>query len=151
MKKDNFLKIIKKHFQVDKAVKVKKQVAKLRQKSKELYKKSSIHWSIVKVVFVVSSLVVSYFQYHLYQKVYNDAFQSTAEVFAVPAKNINVSKLFEVLTSERQRSDIFAKTVEVPPVSFDPSRYDVVLRLATESLLVPEENTNDRGDLDNSF
>ncbi len=112
---------------------VHKLLVAIRKKTSGFYTNSRSHWLVLKVSGVVVVLLVAFFAYLFYERVNLGAFESSADVVATGVQDINAQDLLDVLITERARSVEFANTVGSPVVSFDPSFYDVELRLSDDS------------------
>ncbi len=118
---------IKKKFAKDPKKKALQEFKRIQKKTTSKHAWSEQHWMMAKFLLVLALVAAAYFQYQFYEQINQGAFQSTADVPPVGTSNIDVDALFSVLTTERERADVFAESLEYGPISFDPSRYDVVL------------------------
>ena len=106
-----------------------KQVLLVQRQTSGLHRSAWLHWRLANFLLVAIAAVVAFMQYNFYQRVNNEAFSSAAEVQPVGTRNIDAELLLDVLVDERGRSVEFVSSIESGPVSFDPSRYDIVLRV----------------------
>lgn len=132
---------IKNKFRASPKKKALKEFGLIQRKTKSKHAWAGKHWSVAKVLLMIFVMVAAYFQYQFYEQINQDAFQSTAEVAPVGTSNIDVDSMFSVLTTERSRADFFAESLEYGPVSFDPSRYDIVLLPANTPTESTENNS----------